>query len=88
MYPHLVTATSDVVTAVMQASQAVLGVSPETFYQTNAFDQGYLQHIGIESCTYGSGEDKYAHTDLDMASVDRTRDASKIYAAMILQRLA
>ena len=88
MYPHLVTATSNVVTAVMQASQTALGVSPETFHQTNAFDQGYLQHIGIEPCTYGPGEEKYAHTDLDMASVDRTRDAAKVYAAMILQRLA
>jgi len=87
MYPHLVTAASDVVTALNAASQTVLGIAPETFHQTNAFDQGYLQHIGIEPCTYGPGEDKYAHTDLDMASVDRTRDASKVYAAMILQRL-
>jgi len=88
MYPHLVTASSPVVGAVMQASQAALGTAPETFHQTNAFDQGYLQHIGIEPCTYGPGEDKYAHTDLDMASVDRTRDAAKVYAAMIVQRLA
>ena len=88
MYPALVTASSAVVTAVIQASQAVLGVTPETFHQTNAFDQGYLQHIGIEPCTYGPGEEKYAHTDLDMASVDRTCDAAKVYAAMILQRLA
>ena len=88
MYPALVTASSAVVTAVIQASQAVLGVTPETFHQTNAFDQGYLQHIGIEPCTYGPGEEKYAHTDLDMASVDCTRDAAKVYAAMILQRLA
>ena len=87
MYPHLVTATSNVVTAVVQASQTALGVTPETFHQTNAFDQGYLQHIGIEPCTYGPGEEKYAHTDLDMASVDRTRDAAKVYAAIILQRL-
>jgi len=87
MYPALVTASSAVVTAVMQASQAALGVTPETFHQTNAFDQGYLQHIGIEPCTYGPGEEKYAHTDLDMASVDRTRDAAKVYATMILQRL-
>ena len=88
MYPSLVTASSEVVRAVMQASQTVLGVTPETFTQTNAFDQGYLNHIGIESCTYGPGEEKYAHTDLDMASVDRTRDAAKVYAALILQRLS
>jgi acetylornithine deacetylase/succinyl-diaminopimelate desuccinylase-like protein len=87
MYPSLVTASSEVVSAVTRASQTALNVTPETFYQTNAFDQGYLNHIGIEACTYGPGEEKYAHTDLDMASVDRTRDAAKVYAATILQRL-
>jgi acetylornithine deacetylase/succinyl-diaminopimelate desuccinylase-like protein len=88
MYPSLVAESSDVVTALQRASQSVLGVTPEIFTQTNAFDQGYLNHIGIEACTYGPGEEKYAHTDLDMASVDRTRDAAKVYAAMIVQRLA
>jgi acetylornithine deacetylase/succinyl-diaminopimelate desuccinylase-like protein len=87
MYPSLVRDSSDVVGALARASQSVLGVTPEMFYQTNAFDQGYLNHIGIEACAYGPGEEKYAHTDLDMASVDRTRDAAKVYAALILQRL-
>jgi acetylornithine deacetylase/succinyl-diaminopimelate desuccinylase-like protein len=88
MYPSLVTESSEVVGALVHASQAALSVTPEMFYQTNAFDQGYLNHIGIETCSYGPGEEKYAHTDLDMASVDRTRDAAKVYAALILQRLA
>jgi acetylornithine deacetylase/succinyl-diaminopimelate desuccinylase-like protein len=88
MYPSLVAESSGVVGALVRASQAALGVAPELFYQTNAFDQGYLNHIGIETCSYGPGEEKYAHTDLDMASVDRTRDAAKVYAALILQRLA
>jgi acetylornithine deacetylase/succinyl-diaminopimelate desuccinylase-like protein len=88
MYPSLVGDSSAVVTALTRASQAALNVTPEMFYQTNAFDQGYLNHIGIETCSYGPGEEKYAHTDLDMASVDRTRDAAKVYAALILQRLA
>ena len=87
MYPSLVADSSGVVSALMRASQTVLGAAPETFYQTNAFDQGYLNHIGIEACTYGPGEEKYAHTDLDMASVARTRDAAMVYAAMIVQRL-
>ena len=88
MYPSLVAESSGVVGALIRASQTALGIAPELFYQTNAFDQGYLNHIGIETCSYGSGEEKYAHTDLDMASVDRTRDAAKVYAALILQRLA
>ena len=87
MYPSLVSETSEVVRALSLASREVLGAVPGTFYQTNAFDQGYLNHIGIEACTYGPGEEKYAHTDLDMASVDRVKDAAKVYAAFMLQKL-
>ena len=65
----------------------MLGATPATYYASNAFDQGYLNQIGIEACTYGPGEEKYAHTDLDMASVERTRDAAKVYAALIKQQL-
>jgi acetylornithine deacetylase/succinyl-diaminopimelate desuccinylase-like protein len=88
MYPSLVTANSGVVRALGRASLAALGRPPETYYATNAFDQGFLNHIGIEACTYGPGEADFAHTDLDMASVDRTRDAAKVYAALMLQHLA
>ena len=88
MYPSLVTENSGVVRALGRASLAALGRPPETYYATNAFDQGFLNHIGIEACTYGPGEADFAHTDLDMASVDRTRDAAKVYAALMLQHLA
>jgi succinyl-diaminopimelate desuccinylase len=87
MYPSLVSENSDVVRALAQAAQAALGAAPTLYYATNAFDQGFLNHIGIEACTYGPGEAKFAHTDLDMASVARTCDAAKVYAALIMQRL-
>jgi len=87
MYPSLVRADSDVVQALNRASEMVLGVVPPTYYASNAFDQGYLNHIGIEACTYGPGEEKFAHTDLDMASVRRTCDAAKVYAVLVMQRL-
>jgi acetylornithine deacetylase/succinyl-diaminopimelate desuccinylase-like protein len=87
MYPSLVTKDSAVVRALVEASSAALGAAPETYYATNAFDQGFLNAIGIQACTYGPGEEMFAHTDLDMASVDRTRDAAKVYAALMLQRL-
>jgi succinyl-diaminopimelate desuccinylase len=87
MYPSLVEPDSEVVRALCTASQAALGVTPETYYASNAFDQGYLNHIGIPACTYGPGEEQYAHTDLDMASVDRTFDAAKVYAVLAAQRL-
>lgn len=88
MHPSLVRRDSGVVRALLQASRAALGTTPELYYATNAFDQGFLNHVGIEACTYGPGEEKYAHTDLDMASVERTLDAARVYAALILQRLA
>jgi acetylornithine deacetylase/succinyl-diaminopimelate desuccinylase-like protein len=87
MYPSLVDKEAKVVRALNQASEAMLGAAPPTYYASNAFDQGYLNTIGIEACTYGPGEEKYAHTDLDMASVERTRDAAKVYAALIVQQL-
>jgi acetylornithine deacetylase/succinyl-diaminopimelate desuccinylase-like protein len=87
MYPSLVEPDSEIVRALCTASEAALGITPPTYYASNAFDQGYLNHIGIPACTYGPGEEKYAHTDLDMASVDRTFDAAKVYAVLATQRL-
>jgi acetylornithine deacetylase/succinyl-diaminopimelate desuccinylase-like protein len=87
MYPSLVEADSDLLRALCRASETALGVTPPTYYASNAFDQGYLNHIGIPACTYGPGEEKYAHTDLDMASVDRTYDAAKVYAVLAAQQL-
>jgi acetylornithine deacetylase/succinyl-diaminopimelate desuccinylase-like protein len=87
MYPSIVTEDSAVVLALAEASGAALGAAPKTYYATNAFDQGFLNAIGIQACTYGPGEEAFAHTDLDMASVDRTRDAAKVYAALMLQWL-
>ena len=87
MYPSLVAEDSGIVCALANAARAALSAAPAMHYATNAFDQGFLNHIGIEACTYGPGEAAFAHTDLDMASVDRTADAAKVYAALIMQRL-
>src|SRR5919201_340339 len=87
MYPSLVTTESPVVRALLRASEAMLGKPAETYYSPSAFDQGYLNHVGIETANYGPGEDQYAHTDHDMASVERTADAAKVYAFMILDYL-
>jgi acetylornithine deacetylase/succinyl-diaminopimelate desuccinylase-like protein len=87
MYPSLVTTEAKVMRAITEASLAMTGAAPETIYNPNAFDQGYLNHVGIETCNYGPGEAKFAHTDLDMASVDRTFDAAKVLAFMILKQL-
>ncbi len=87
MYPSLVETDSPIVTAVCDAAEIMLGKTPETFYTTTAFDQGYLNHMGIPCANYGCGEDRYAHTDNDCASVDRTTDTAKVFAYMMAKYL-
>jgi acetylornithine deacetylase/succinyl-diaminopimelate desuccinylase-like protein len=87
MYPSLITNESPVVRAIAAASEAMLGRAPETYYSPSAFDQGYLNHVGIPTANFGAGEHQFAHTDLDMASVDRVTDAARVFAYMIADRL-
>jgi acetylornithine deacetylase/succinyl-diaminopimelate desuccinylase-like protein len=66
------------------AFQDTLGRSPKLTFAPNAFDQGYLNHMGIDTVNFGAGESRYAHTDLDMASVTRVREAARVYARAII----
>lgn len=87
MYPSRVTPDAPVVALLNRASTAMLGRPPTQHYANNAFDQGYLNHIGIPTVNWGPGEYKYAHTDLDMASVERVRDAALVHGAMLIEYL-
>jgi acetylornithine deacetylase/succinyl-diaminopimelate desuccinylase-like protein len=83
MQPSLVSEDSQVVRLVRAGGMAMLGYAPETFHGQSAHDQGYLNAVGIETVNFGSGEESFAHTDLDMASVDKTYAAARVYAWMI-----
>jgi acetylornithine deacetylase/succinyl-diaminopimelate desuccinylase-like protein len=87
MYPSLVTTESPIVRALLRASQVMLGHEVETYFSPSAFDQGYLNHVGIRTANFGAGEHQYAHTDYDMASVERTTDAARVFAFMMLDYL-
>lgn len=87
MYPSLVTTESPVVRALLNATKVMLGQEAETYFSPAAFDQGYLNHVGIPTANYGAGEHQYAHTDFDMASVERTTDAARVFAFMVLDYL-
>jgi acetylornithine deacetylase/succinyl-diaminopimelate desuccinylase-like protein len=87
MYPSLVTTESPIVRALLRASKAMLGHEVETYFSPSAFDQGYLNHVGIPTANFGAGEHQYAHTDYDMASVERTTDAARVFAFMMLDYL-
>lgn len=83
MYPSLVSEESTVVRLLKHGCEAMLGAAPVGFYGQSAHDQGYLNFVGIETANFGSGEQKFAHTDWDMASVDKTFDAARVYAWVI-----
>ncbi|MCC6776463.1 MAG: M20/M25/M40 family metallo-hydrolase [Hyphomicrobiales bacterium] len=87
MYPSLVSVDSPIVRAILRASEVMLGKPVETYYSPSAFDQGYLNHVGIATANFGAGEHQYAHTDNDMASVERTTDSARVYAFMMLEYL-
>ncbi len=87
MYPSLVTVGSPIVKALLRASEVMLGQPVETYFSPAAFDQGYLNHVGIPTANFGAGEHQWAHTDFDMASVERTTDSAKVYAFMMLDYL-
>ena len=87
MYPSLVTVESPIVKAILRASEVMLGQPVETYYSPSAFDQGYLNHAGIPTANFGAGEHQYAHTDYDMASVERTTDSARVYAFMMMNYL-
>jgi acetylornithine deacetylase/succinyl-diaminopimelate desuccinylase-like protein len=87
MYPSLVTLDSPIVRAILHASEVMLGAPVKTYFSPSAFDQGYLNHVGIPTANFGAGEHQWAHTDYDMASVERTADSAKVYGFMILDYL-
>jgi acetylornithine deacetylase/succinyl-diaminopimelate desuccinylase-like protein len=83
MYPSLVDENSPVVRAIGAAFTAETGKAPDLIHLPNAFDQGYLNHLGIPTVNFGCGEYAFAHTRDDLASIDRTIMAARVFARLI-----
>lgn len=83
MYPSMVDADSPIVKAISRAAQTEIGIEPRLIHLPNAFDQGYLNHLGIPAVNFGCGEYAFAHTHDDIASIDRTVAAARIFRTLI-----
>jgi len=83
MYPSLVSEDSLPARLLQSGCRAMLERDVDTFYGQSAHDQGYLNHVGIPTANFGPGEQSFAHTDLDLASVDKVFDAAKVYAWVV-----
>lgn len=83
MYPSLVSEDSLPARLLQAGCSAMLAREVGTFHGQSAHDQGYLNHAGIPTANFGPGEQSFAHTDLDLVSVDKVHDAAKVYAWVI-----
>ncbi len=84
MYPSLVEESSPVVQAIIAAARTETGTAPDLIHLPNAFDQGYLNHLDIPTVNFGCGEYAHAHTHDDLASIERTHTAARIFARLII----
>jgi succinyl-diaminopimelate desuccinylase len=87
MHPSLVTDESLCVQEIRKSCRVMLGYEPQATFGQSAFDQGYLNHVGISTINFGPGEQEFAHTDNDVASVQRTYDAARVFAFLIADYL-
>ena len=84
MYPSEVAKDSAVALRLSKAISALLGKEPKYCYSHQALDAGYMNVMGIQTICYGSGQYRFAHTDIDMSSVEDTVDVAKSLAYMAL----
>src|SRR5262249_31518417 len=88
MYPAPVAPEAPARRRLWRAGRVLLGKHGQDHRVPRAVGQAYLNHVGIATANFGPGEHQYAHTDQDMASVERTTDAAKVFAFMMLDYLA
>ena len=87
MYPSDVAADCAIASTVRSVGAVWSGRPVENFYSSAALDAGHLNRLGIETIMFGPGDLCFAHTDQEVVSVQEVRDATRIYAASVLEFL-
>lgn len=83
-YPSEVSPTSTIAKNLSLAIKEMLKTEPQFAFSHSALDAGYLNTKGIQTVCYGSGQYKFAHTDLDLASIEDTMDVAKVFSYLAL----
>jgi acetylornithine deacetylase/succinyl-diaminopimelate desuccinylase-like protein len=86
MYPSEVSKDAELVLALSQAIQIMLGRGVKYTYSTAANDTGLLNAKGIHAVNYGSRDIRFQHTDQDLVSVQNVFEAAKVFAFIALHR--
>ncbi len=86
MYPSEVSKDADVVLALAQAIQVMLGRDAKYSYSTAANDTGFLNAKGIQAINYGARNVRFQHTDHDLVEVESVFEAARVFAFMGLHR--
>jgi acetylornithine deacetylase/succinyl-diaminopimelate desuccinylase-like protein len=86
MYPSEVARDAEVVLALSQAIQMMLGHEAKVSYSSAANDTGLLNAKGVQAINYGSRDIRFQHTDQDVVSVQSVFEAARVFAFMALHR--
>ena len=86
MYPSEVAQDAELVLALTQAIQVMLGRAAKYSYSTAANDTGFLNAKGIQAINFGSRDIRFQHTDHDLVPVESVFEAAKVFAFMALHR--
>ena len=86
MYPSEVAKDAELVLALTQAIQVMLGREAKHSYSTAANDTGFLNAKKIQAINYGSRDIRFQHTDHDLVAVESVFEAAKVFAFMALHR--
>jgi acetylornithine deacetylase/succinyl-diaminopimelate desuccinylase-like protein len=86
MYPSEVAKDGELVLALTQAIQVMLGRDAKYAYSTAANDTGFLNAKGIQAINYGSRHIRFQHTDHDLVPVESVFEAAKVFAFIGLHR--
>jgi acetylornithine deacetylase/succinyl-diaminopimelate desuccinylase-like protein len=86
MYPSEVGKEAEVVRALDNAIQTVLGQKPAYSFSTAANDTGLFNFRKIQAINYGARDIRFQHTDHDLVSLNSVFNAARVFSFLAIHR--